>query len=180
MRQPTPIMFLSEAWKPVVGSGGLYEVSSFGQVKRVGRKRGAVVGRILCQGDDRDGYPSVELRDRFGCRHSMQRVHKLVTAAFIGKRPSALVTNHKDGNKRNNHVGNLEYVTPLQNSLHQNAHRLRAYGERNAMTTLRASEIITVRALVAGGMMQKDVAKMFRMSPSGLNGIVQRKTWRHL
>ena len=55
-------------------------------------------------------------------RHA-QLVHRLVAAAFLGEPPGPAYThvNHKDGNKRNNMIENLEYVTPAENVAHRHA-----------------------------------------------------------
>ena len=46
------------------------------------------------------------------------RIHVLVLEAFVEARPLGLVSNHKDGDKNNNHITNLEWVTRAENNLH--------------------------------------------------------------
>lgn len=55
---------------------------------------------------------------------NIKRVHRLVARAFLGPPPTSehCHVNHKDGNKTNNNVGNLEYATPSQNVIHSYAH----------------------------------------------------------
>jgi transcriptional regulator with XRE-family HTH domain len=63
-----------------------------------------------------DGYPFVAL-----CKDGIRRqftLHELVTDAFLGKRPKGLEVNHKDGNKTNPRLENLEYVTKSENTQH--------------------------------------------------------------
>lgn len=52
-------------------------------------------------------------------------VHSLVAEAFIGDRPPSAVINHKDGNKLNNYVENLEYVSQSENMAHSYREKLR-------------------------------------------------------
>ena len=62
------------------------------------------------------GYHKVKLSSKG--RQRMHSVHSLVMAAFVGVRPNGLVINHKDGDKLNNRVSNLEYCTYRENWLH--------------------------------------------------------------
>jgi hypothetical protein len=113
-------------WKDVTIRGGKYvgkyEVSDRGQIRSAvnGRFQGSKPGRILKQVPDKRGYLRVNLW--FNSRGSLTRVHKIVAEAFLGERPEGLTINHIDGNKVNNHVENLEYVTNKENARH--AHRV--------------------------------------------------------
>lgn len=107
-------------WRPVVGYEETHEVSACGKVRSLPRKvvrsNGVVypvAGRVLKTGRWK-GYEKVGLTTEVGLKTTS--VHALVAAAFIGPRPEGMEINHKDGNRGNNHVGNLEYVTPKQNT----------------------------------------------------------------
>lgn len=104
----------SEEWRPVYGHAGVYDVSSFGRVKRVAPGRGTWPGRILKPKLDDKGYYQVAIGGR------TQRIHRLVLAAFVG--PSDMLGRHLDGNPRNNSRENLRYGTPLENSADRIAH----------------------------------------------------------
>ena len=88
------------------------EVSSWGRIKS---KRGNVYFGYL----RKDGYYCTQITGR----RQQEYVHRLVVASFLGLPPSPdhSQVNHKDGNKSNNAVENLEYVTPAQNSAHRSA-----------------------------------------------------------
>lgn len=113
-----------EEWRTVVDYEGIYEVSNHGQVRRVGkaarhgkgRGGGARVGHVRKPQEIRGGYLSVQLwRDG---RQAGHLIHRLVATAFLGPIPADQEVNHRDGNKRNNAVGNLEYLTHADNSKH--------------------------------------------------------------
>ena len=107
----------SQIWKLVIGWEGRYEVSNDGQVRSwwYGKKH-LSEPRILKIKIDRYGYPVV-------CLHHKERkkyppIHKLVAQAFIPKANEQLQVNHIDGNKQNNKVSNLEWVTNKENMNH--------------------------------------------------------------
>lgn len=62
------------------------------------------------------GYLQVSLVKE-GIRYR-KYVHVLVAEAFLGSKPKGLEVNHKDRNKSNNHVDNLEYISHRENVLH--------------------------------------------------------------
>ena len=109
-----------------------YEVSPAGLVRRVVAARGARVGHVLRVYVDR--YPQVHLyrSGRQFCRH----VHVLVAGAFLGPRPNGQEVNHRDGNRLNPSVANLEYVTAAENGRHAADTGLAPCGERNGMAIL--------------------------------------------
>lgn len=86
-----------------------YAVTDCGEV--INLQRG---GRALSPSKSANGYMKVNL-----CRDGRvftKAVHRLVADAFMG--PSTLQVNHKDCDKANNHLSNLEYCTPAENSKH--------------------------------------------------------------
>lgn len=100
---------LQEIWKQITGYEDLYEVSNLGRVR-------SVRGRLLSQNKDPSGYMKINL-SRFGT-HKLNRIHRLVAAHFISNPLNKVSVNHKDGNKLNNHVDNLEWNTWKENSDH--------------------------------------------------------------
>lgn len=111
---------MTEAWKPVVGHEGIYEVSDHGNVKRVvGGVGRAKAGNLLKLMIDAKGYRYVRLSRR------MRRVHRLVAEAFFG--PSELLVRHLDGDPSNNSIGNLRYGTPADNAADRIRHGRTTY-----------------------------------------------------
>jgi hypothetical protein len=110
-----------EIWKEIPGYNGLYQVSNLGRVLSLDRtvtsRRGwskFVKGRILKQSIHHYGYPVVSLLKG---NHSKQyAVHVLVGRAFIPNPEVLPCINHKDENKSNNNVDNLEWCTLQYNN----------------------------------------------------------------
>lgn len=115
-----------EEWRDIEGYEGFYQVSDSGQVRSLdrvttnGRKR---KGRTLKQANRPNGYRFVVLSK--GNVPKECSVHRLVSNAFIPNPEHKPNVNHIDGNKNNNHVENLEWVTQSENNLH----RYRVLGE---------------------------------------------------
>lgn len=107
-----------------------YEVSSFGRVRsidrlvqhdeRIGRcrvyKGRMLKGRAANPGSKKKLYWMVGLRRNKRTYH--RYVHRLVASAFLERPEGKVEVNHKDGNRLNNHVSNLEWVTHRENMTH--------------------------------------------------------------
>lgn len=98
-----------EIWRDVVGFEGLYKVSNYGNVLSVKSNR-------LLKPFDNKGYLRVQLWKDGKCFKRL--VHRLVAEAFLEKPGDGYQVNHKDLNKKNNHVDNLEWVIPEENVRH--------------------------------------------------------------
>ena len=113
-----PVMETEEEWRPVVGYENDYEVSNLGRVRskdmEVWRGNGYYIkkGKILSPGKSGTGYYTCALRGK------TKKVCKMVAEAFLFKTNKNDVVNHIDGNKLNDNVGNLEYISSSQNNKH--------------------------------------------------------------
>ena len=101
-------------WRPCPDFEDAYEISNYGDVKRILGGPGRVVGRVLRPKTDKDGYLSVTLVHNKRVKYA--RVHRLVCEAFHGgspvDKPWAL---HRDGNNQNNHESNLYWGDAVEN-----------------------------------------------------------------
>lgn len=172
-------MSIAEEWRPVVGFEGWYEVSNQGRVKRVAAgTRGC---GLLNPARDNYGYFNTHLSSGNGARVTRRhhRVHKLVAAAFLGPCPPGYTVNHIDGDKLNNTVGNLEYVSRSDNLRHAGKSGLMAHGEQNGRAVLTADMVREIRRL-AKELPQSEICRRFNLDPGHVSMIVNRRIWKQV
>ena len=106
---------MQEIWKDIDDYVGIYQVSNLGNVRSIsyqGHKR----IHLMTPKKHHSGYLFVMLcKD---CIHKNRTVHSLVANAFIENPFNKPYVNHIDGNKHNNSVDNLEWVTAKENTNH--------------------------------------------------------------
>lgn len=100
-----------EEWRDILGFEGLYQVSSYGNVKTIKKD-----GVEMSQQENRNGYMTVHLRDKGVERRAM--VHRLVAEAFIPNPNELRDVNHKNGDKSDNRLENLEWASHSDNMTH--------------------------------------------------------------
>ena len=145
----------AEEWRPVVGFEGRYEVSSLGRIRSfAGVGRNSTWGphnkpKILSSWLSGSGYPTIHLGGRRDQRKAS--IHTLVAEAFIPNPHQEKEVNHIDGDKLNNVVANLEWVSRKANMRHAVATGLVAQGSahHNARHTEKEAWMV-VGALLCG------------------------------
>ena len=103
---------MEEIWKDIIGYEGLYQISNYGRVKSFKKSK----EKILKNNVSKNGYYKVTLIKNKEA--TTKKNHQLVAIHFLNHKPCGmkLVVNHKDFNKLNNHVDNLEIVTARENT----------------------------------------------------------------
>lgn len=154
---------ITEEWLPVFAYEGVYSVSNRGRIRRDVSRGGLFIANIL-KGSifKQTGYRMVKLCTQGVCSH--YSIHSLVAQAFLGERPSGYQVNHKDGNRENNDIGNLEYVTPRENVRHGKG------------TKLTAESVATIRKIFRRGN-AKALAKEYGIDVSHLHRIIRCEGW---
>ncbi len=157
-----------------------YEVSNHGDVRRRLPGRGTWAGRLLSPARDTKGYPIVCIHGR------TTKIHGMVADAFIGPRPEGLQVNHIDGNKANNSVSNLEYVTGRENMRHAIRTGLMPPTPRgkanwhsgaNRPRKLTEMKVRVIRRLIENGMRLVDIAPIFGIHQGTVSEIKRRRIW---
>lgn len=103
---------MEEIWKDIKGYDGKYQVSDKGNIKN------AVTEKILKQYVNADGYYQVSLYSNRDKKSKKKEVHRLVAENFLEEKQIRKEVNHIDGNKANNKVNNLEWITHKENIHH--------------------------------------------------------------
>ena len=108
---------MEEVWRPVVGYEGLYEVSSYGRVRSVDKcdtmgrfRRGKILKLLECS----NGYLMIGLHKNGISKKCL--VHRLVAESFIERTDCLYEVNHKDEDKKNNSIDNLEWCDHRYNN----------------------------------------------------------------
>lgn len=167
-------MTREEEWKPIIDFSKIYEISSEGRVRNI------ITGKILKnQFSKQTGYFQVHL---YGNIIKRWNIHSLVANHFLGMWYMGKVINHKDGNKLNNFVENLEWVTQKENIQHSiRMGMTNQKGEDNPIAKLKEFEVIQIRQLYSfGDYSQNDLSKKFNISRSVIKDIINQRTWKHL
>lgn len=165
-------MEVKELWKPLLEYKGI-EVSSIGRIKKAANKRRKE--RILTEfPKDRDGYYRCSVQKLDGAWTS-QPVHRLVAKAFIDNPDNKESVNHIDGDRTNNRVENLEWVTPRENVLHSFKYGARKVckevPKKTILTDFQISQIDPLRSLYT----VNQIAKLFNIEYQSLKNIIHKK-----
>lgn len=155
-----------EEWRSISGYEGLYEVSDLGRVRSL--PRATTKGRVLKPYISKhNGYCYVTLSKNNN--RASKRVHTLIMSAFnpIDKKPGYdknHTINHKDGDKTNNRLSNLEWLTQSENQIHAFQNGLeRIDGEKViSLDTLQVFESYSQAARSVGGKLGELVARVCR------------------
>lgn len=179
----------NELWKPIKGFEGLYEISNFGRVKSLSRKRNKRGGgfywdkeKILKDHPTGTNYRFVALCKEGKYKH--YQVHRLVAIHFIDNPENKEQVNHLDGSRDNNHVDNLEWCTRAENYHHADSiGRIkddRNRGENNGLSIMNEKKVLVIRKRREKGDSYKELSNEFNCSIGCIQGIVSRATWKHI
>jgi DNA-binding CsgD family transcriptional regulator len=164
-----------EQWREIPGSDGRYEVSDHGRVRswygKGGRRDAPVYNKPYLSNV---GYVTYRLNLEYG-KPKNYSVHRLVMLAFVG--PSELTVNHKNGDKADNRLCNLEYMTHGDNIRHSYAAlgRQNARGEHAGAARLTDAQVEWLRRLSQEGRSNRELIEIFNISANHVSMLKHHK-----
>jgi len=162
---------MNELWRNIDGYKEMYQVSSLGNVRSY--KYG--YPKILSSRIHKNGYRYINLSLNGNIKSV--NIHRLVAKSFIKNNDKLEFVNHKDGNKLNNYVENLEWCSRKYNSEHAKNNNLLAFGERNGSSKLKENDVINIRIKYYNGKSSRILAKEFGVSKSCILNIINNISW---
>lgn len=182
---------MKEIWKDIEGYEDLYQINNFGNVKRLkrlqmqkGRKLIEIqTNNILKPNISKGGYSRVwlfknNIRKEF-------KLHRLIASHFIPNPENKTQINHKDGNKKNNDIPNLEWCTPSDNVKHSYKLGLASNrGIRNPSSMLTEDQVYRIKWIKKyinpkKGYWNK-ITRALGTSSSTIYKITNNKNWKHV
>jgi len=170
---------MEEIWKDVVGYEGYYKVSNFGNIDKlpttVHNPKGDYVqnGKRMSPFNNGKGYLVISFKVKGVKKNSY--VHRLVADAFIPNPLRKKTVNHKDGDKSNNCVSNLEWATYSENLIHATSVLGVRVNEKAHNCIIKKDEVIKIFETYATGMYSHyDIATMFGIDHNHVYRIMKR------
>ncbi len=161
-----------EVFKQIKNYEGYYEVSNYGRVRSTSYKGTKILKPqglrylhvILCVNQKKE----------------IKLVHRLVAETFLLNKDNKAQVNHKDGNKHNNHVSNLEWCTSEENNLHAYNNNLLNRYENRPQAKLTKEKVLEIPKYIKQGATTDDLAKLFNVSRRCIDNIFGGKNWTGL
>lgn len=169
---------MEEIWKDVEGYKGLYQISNLGRVKslkdNIGNHRILIKKLSL----NKNGYFFVRLWKNGIAKNCY--IHRLTMVGFNSNVENKRTINHKDGNKQNNNIDNLEWNTYSENENHAYKLGLKSglLGKLNPSAKLNQDEVDLIRKLRNEYKIKlKTLSSLFDISIATISLISRNKLW---
>lgn len=168
---------------------GYFQISNCGRFKRLARETIRKNGnplrlkeKIVHVNPNFYGYMYCSIN--IGGENKYLPIHRLVALSFIPNNDPEKYPdiNHKDGNKQNNHVSNLEWTNDSLNVKHAYDTGLKKpkYGVSCNLSVLTEFQVSRIREMNKRGVSRLTLSKIFNITKTAIRYIVTRKTWAHL
>ena len=176
---------MKEVWKPVKvwGFYGRYEISNLCRIKSL-YKSGPNNSQKRQKPYVSDGYKMVSgyYSTALSCKYKLvfRRINRLVLETFIGKAPHGYQAAHLDGDKSNNKLTNLAWVTAKTNAAHKNFHGTQPQGEKCGNARLTEDQVREIRKARFDGITGTSLAIKYGVPNSQIYRISLGKSWKHV
>lgn len=147
-------------------------------ISNIGRIKNNETDTILNPYTTEKGYKRIGLSVNNKRRNF--RVHRLVAEAFIPNLLNKSQVNHKDGNKFNNRVSNLEWVSDQENHEHATVNQLKVCGENHGCSKLTNKDVLSIKKLLEEKIKNITIAQKYNVSASVISQIKCGILWKHI
>jgi len=170
---------MEKIWKTIPGFSR-YKASSNGEIYTPNWK-GGKTGKIMKPAPDPFGYLRTVLVDDNG-KNTTVKVHRIIAQTFIPNENDLKEVNHLNGNKSDNRVENLEWVSRKQNMIHAFQNGLQNNrGINNPISKLTEQDVIEIRAKFMPRIYgRKELAMEYNVKESTIKDVILRKSWSHI
>ena len=172
---------VGEEWKEINGYDGLYLVSDHGRFKSFHQKeyKHKPADFFIWGHINEKGYKVISLTKDNKAKE--YRAHRLIAEAFVPNPKIKPEVNHIDGNKINNRVDNLEWVTGKENIRHAyEAGLSNNFGSKHHFAKLTEEDVIKIRNMYLNGVSSPKIASIYDMNKRTIMRLINRKTWKHV
>lgn len=170
---------MREVFEDLKGYEDSYQISDSGRIFTKRRLIGNQIyyGKELVPQLTQDGYLKVTLSKNGDCKKFY--LHRLVAIQFIENSTNLPQVNHKDGNKLNNNINNLEWCTKQENQSHAVRTGLMQRGQDRPSAKLTEAEVLEIYKL-KGILKAQDIANKYNVSKNTINCILRGSKWKYL
>lgn len=166
-----------ELFTPIAGTCGRYQISNHGYVKSLYFKRKKRKAPLILRPGDSHGYLTVALAFYDGIRSVS--IHRLLAEHFIKNPHRYNVINHKDGNRSNNNLKNIEWCTYSHNSIHGIFELNQRHGVVSSLSIFSKAQIIDIlNRKYSGGQKAKDIAIIYNCSDTAIINICAGRRYK--
>lgn len=168
-----------EIWRDVAGYEGIYQVSNMGRVKSLHW----LGGRLIKPSSNKKGYLSVGLSKNNVMKNN--KVHVLVARAFLLNPENKPIVHHRDGNRKNNRLENLEWATHIENQQYSIQMGTKKYlsGHENPNAKLTPEQVRYIRKHYIKGHPEFNanaLAIKFNVGQTTIYSVIHYKTYKNV
>jgi hypothetical protein len=173
---------INEIWKEVE-LNSRYEISTLGNIRTkemvlLGRNRHRTIkSHNIKVHFDSDGYLTMTRYEKH--KNIKSHIHRMMAIVFISNPLNLPQVNHKDGNKSNNSLNNLEWCSASDNVKHSFLLGLGVTGEKHHNSKLSTIEVLEIRKLFKEGKTRKELVDKYKVSRSNIERIINNKTRKY-
>lgn len=171
-----------ETWIAIPHYEGYYEASSLGNIRRIknsygGRDLPIKEPRILKPTKQKNGYLTITLS--MNCHSKSFLVHLLVLRAFFGEAPDKYQASHLNGVRDDNRLDNLIWESRIGNNARKKFHGTYLLGENCSSAKMTTEKVLQMRKMKKEKTV-KELAVIFGLSPTTVQRITSKRTWKHV